>query len=243
MNFIATTSRVPRSDNLFFTINGQSNAVGWETGAPSEAYLLGVIPRVFIWTGASFDPLEYGVNNEGELGHGIELKLGYLASKITTGNIYIVKHARGSSALSPWTPSNDWSPSGDLFGQFVTKFNNATNFLTTNSISYEYVSNFWNQGEQDANEVSLYHKYGDALNNLEIRMRSELNNVPDSMRFIVCRITSKTSFPYLQEVRDFLMNKEYIQADDLTLIGGVVHYDSEGQNVLADRFFNKSFPY
>lgn len=241
IEFVSAIARKPRTDNLLFTINGQSNAKGFETGPPSQSRLNGVIPRVLIWTGSSFDPLEYGVNNEGQNGHGIELNLGYLASKITTGNIYIVKHASNSSALGDEAATqNDWSPTGDLFPQFVTKFNDATTHLMSNSISYNFIANWWDQGERDSNDAALYNSYGVNLNNLETRIRTELNNVPTSMRFITVRLSSQITRTFLDEVRRFQMDKVFVNNDDLVLQGDNIHHTSESQNIMAARFLLKA---
>lgn len=228
------------TSNLLFVIAGQSNAVGWETGAPSEQELNDVIPRTKIWTGSFWGNLQYGVNNEGQNGHGIELQLGYLASQLTTGDIYIVKLAQGSTALGDESGTTaDWSTTGTLFPALVTKFNNAVNNLTSNSIEYEFRGFWWNQGERDANDASLYSLYETNLNNLESRIRNEFNNVPPYMKFVTVRLSSQITRTYLTEVRTAQETKTFVDVDDLALQGDNIHHTSASQNVMAQRFLNK----
>lgn len=227
------------SDNLLFVIAGQSNAVGWQTGAPAETYLNEPIPRTYIFNGSAFGQLQYGINNEGNGGHGIELNLGYLASQLTTGNIYIVKYAMGGTALGDESGTVlDWSETGILYQNLVDKFNGAISNLQSNSIDYQFKGFWWNQGERDANDDTLYSEYENNLANLETRIRSQFNGNA-LQNFVTVRLSSQISRAYLSEIRAAQETKTFVNVDDLQLQGDNIHHTSYSQNIIAERFLNK----
>lgn len=233
---------VPITENLVFVIAGQSNAVGWETGAPSEAYLNDPIPRTKIWNGTFWSDLQYGVNNEGQNGHGIELNLGYLASQLTTGGVYIIKLAQGSTALGDEAGTTaDWSTTGVLFPNLVAKYNTAIANLTANEIDYNFKGFWWNQGERDANDILLYQDYAVNLANLETRVRTQFTNGATLKNFITVRLSSQITRTYLSEIRAAQETKNFINTDDLALQGDNIHHTSASQNIMAQRFIDKCF--
>lgn len=222
-----------------YRIRGQSNAVGSYTGSPSESYLLTPIQNVFIWSGTTWDILEYSVNNKGYRGvdHGIELMLGYLLQQKYKEDIYIVKNARGGSSLAV-----DWAENGADYLQSVTDYNNAINNLISSGKNPTLISDYWNHGEADAANQTYSNSY---QTNLQALInRSKINN----SKFIITRLSSlldgfSSTYPYREIVRTAqeTICPDYINQDDLhfTTINSTEHFDSESQNILATRFFNK----
>lgn len=235
-SFFSTLNSQPknRDRNLFIVISGQSNAVGWNTGEPSESYLKTPIPNTYIWNGSDFEQLEYDVNNEGQNGHGIELNFGYLCEDYDT--IYIVKNAVGSTSLA-----NNWNKdTGNLYDGLIEEINNALSSI--NSV-FESRIFYWNQGERDANDLEDANNYQTNLSDFIDDVRNDIIS-GNQFKFIGTRLSNNISRPYLSEVRTAQenvfttkINCEIINQDDLSLQSDGIHFTSNSQNILALRTF------
>lgn len=227
----------PLTENILVNIFGQSNAGGWLTGAPSESYLNDPIPRTFIWGGTEFAQLEYGVNNQANAGHGIELNLGYLLSQFTTGNIFIVKHSYPGSPIANDGTDFNWSTGGTQFSEAITKQTNAVAWLSNLGISYNYRGLWWNQGEADADVEAYANAYLTNLNDLITRFEASISDFIAS-KFVTVRVSSGTTLPYLSQIRTAQETKTYVNNDDLGLQADDLHSTSAAQNIMAQRFFD-----
>lgn len=248
LNFLHKITTQTNADSYLFFIAGQSNAVGWSTGQPLDVNLRNPISNAYIWNGSEWETLQYGVNNEGQNGHGIELKLGYYITNSLGKKCYIIKYASGSSALGDETSnSNDWSLSGGtLRSSLITKANNALQNLITNSISYEIKGFYWDQGERDANYDYLAINYKTNLEDFFSYLRANITGLSITNKFVATRLSSHITRTYLSTVRTAvetasISNYDYIDQDDLTLQSDHIHYTSNSQNTKADRFISKIF--
>ncbi len=218
-------------------IAGQSNALGFSTGAPTEPHLNAKIDGCKIWTGSIWETLEFGVNNEGftNTDHGPELNIGYLLS-LVHGDVRIIKSAEGSTSLE-----NDWASGGDNYTEMLTKVNAAIANLTTNSISFNLNSFVWNQGERDAGVVGWANNYATNLDSLVDRVRSDINA---GLSFVTVRLHTDGDSTFLTTVRAAQAaiaksRSAFINVDTEALQVDDIHMTSDGQNQSAQRYYDK----
>lgn len=221
------------SDHLFFTISGQSDAVGTNTGTQYSPHLIKAMIRVFIWTGIKYENLEYLVNNQGNT-HAAELNLGYIASHLTSGNVYIMKKGQGGTSLAV-----DWADGSALWNDFVSDQNDAYNWLIADSKKVRYIGNWWNQGQNDANDLGFSNDYRDNLTGLVNRFKRDCVGIAEGWQFVTVRLSSKLQYPYLATVREAQEEWKYVNVDDLDISSDGVHFISDAQNVMGERFLAK----
>lgn len=221
--------------DLLFTITGQSNARGENTGTQYSIHLTKQMSRVYIWTGSRFEQLHYLVNNNGG-NHGAELNIGYLASKLTSGNVYIVKNATGGTNLAV-----DWADGSMLWNNFVTAQNDAVNWLTAEGSDFNYIGNWWNQGEADANNAGFAADYRVNLTGLVNRFKRDCISINEGWQFVTVRLSDKIAPVYanLALVQEAQEEWKHVKINDLDLSFDGIHFLSDAQNEMGRRFINK----
>jgi hypothetical protein len=220
-----------------YIIEGQSNAVGSYTGAPSESYLLGPIPGVYIWFNNQWQLLQNGVNTQGYQtnDHGSELMLGYLAQKHFNKDVYIIKNSVGGTTINYFLNNTTYDTNENL----------AVNNLIATGKNPKVVAIHWNQGEADSG--NLTNTYATELRSLVNQKRTNIARCSNA-KLITCRVSSQLStFPdpyhigYLtvraaQELVGNDINCAWYNQDDIPFNNGV-HFGSEGQNTIGQRVF------
>lgn len=217
------------ANNILLIIAGQSNAVGWTTGAPSDPNLNGDITGARIYTGTQWQQLNYPSNNEGNAGHAVELQAGYQGAINTNKTIDIIKSAEASTGLA-----DDWlPPSGTNYTAMTAKVN-----AGITGLQYSKIIFYWNQGEEDALLLADANAYQANLENLIDSVRSDISQ---EIIFLCTRLRTDIGRTYASNVRAaqeaavaFKSDAYTINQDDLTKLD-TLHFDSDSQNTLADR--------
>ena len=234
MSLLHLFSLLRSPDTVLLIIAGQSNAVGWENGAPSDLHLNGNISNANIYTGSDWETLNYSSNNEGENGHGVELQSGYQGAINEGKNFYIIKHASGSSSLAI-----DWlAGSGSDYLAMETKVLNGIAAIPETPTKIVF---YFNQGEEDSLTEAHALAYEQNLKDLIDQVRSDINS---NIVFVQSQLRLDIGRTYMQEVRDgqnaaieSKANAFIINQDDLTK-HDTLHFDSDSQNILADRIID-----
>lgn len=150
-----------RYDSLLVFLGGQSNALGLGIGPPSNPYST-AIDGCKIWTGASFDTLEYNVNNDAWNTdyHGCELSLGYKLNELFGKTVYLVKYAIDGGAIDEIAGEDDFNPdSNELYPLMIDKVNAAYTYMKNSLKLNPYLGSIWIQGERDARFADSAAKY------------------------------------------------------------------------------------
>jgi len=144
---------------------GQSNALGYGlTAADLPPELAKPEPRVQIWDGERFVPLQPGVNTgsprqPSTWGPEVGFARAWRAAH-ADGTLYLVKYARGSTALAQG-PGRDWSPasSGDLYAEATQAVAAAKAALGRQGLRPQVTAIVWLQGEADAADAAATAAY------------------------------------------------------------------------------------
>lgn len=228
-----------------YIIAGQSNAVGGGkvNQLPSTIKTSYQNAKVWNYTNNSIEPYELGINTN--LLHNWTGTFGpeaALAANIVTKNkndFIILKYAySGSSMHTDWNPDTG----GYLYTGLMKAINDLNKKASDEKIILNYKAMFWMQGEADvAPEYSLY--YPQRLSTLITNIRSKVKN--NSLPIILGQVmgnrtdTTTTNFHHQQE--SFVEKDNYatlVPTYDLSLENDNLHYNTEGQIELGNRFFN-----
>lgn len=239
---IILSSTTPADDTPVFLIAGQSNAVGWDTGAPADQYLNDAITGCQIYTGSAWQTLEFGVNNEGNGAgnHGIELNLGYLATQYYNNTSRIIKLGDGATYLAQ-KAGDDWNMGsvGELYDDLITKVTNGVAGIGT----YRYKGLIWIQGESDGLNATDANAYETNLTAFINALRTDLDyQIP----VVLIKVNSGLVeyYPYIATVRTAMDNvattlqKVFTVDTQDAAYTGTVHYTSAYFNTMADTCFN-----
>jgi len=180
-----------------FIISGQSNAAGqWSGTVP--AHLQTADAGIKIWTGASWDTLVNGTNNQ-TLASGIstagwwgpESQFAYLFRQMfPTETIYLLKAAVGSTGIAYWLPSG-------VGYNLITA--NITPALA--ALSSPVVDGFlWYQGEQDATTSVLANAYQANMEALDVVVKTTWRGT-EATRMMVAQVNPGDGRAYLSTVR------------------------------------------
>lgn len=224
------------SENIITVIEGQSNALGAASTAPSVD-----VSNVKIWTGSVFQNLSAstrGGSSPTPDGYGVEYKLSQLIRDYKGGVQYLSKYAVGGTSLS----SNWLATSGNLYAPSAVEHNEAAI-----SINGRVKFLIWIQGEADATQTvgtGAGATYKTNLKNYIIQRRITLNS--PNMVFVVVSLStgqSLASYPSRGEIitaqQDAVnesTNSLFISQNNSTTDGS--HYDVNGYNDIATKIFN-----
>jgi hypothetical protein len=237
---LGTIYAQPSNRNLdVYLLIGQSNMGGRGAIAPEYANL---IPGVWVLRGADDwvegqNPMNYystiqgGDINKMNPGYGFSTKM---RSLLPGNQIGIVSNARGATGLDEWMPGTTY------YNEAVKRTLLAMQYGTLKGI-------LWHQGEQDSKLIDSTH-IDTYLNRITIMinsLRADLGvpNVP----FIAGEIFQKTGNYALfnnmiQGFSGILPNTDLVSSQGLTSIGDNVHFDTESQRILGERYADKMFP-
>lgn len=223
--------------------------------------------NVYIWTPSDGTPLgvgewqvlEAGVNQKGfalnsngtldNSDHGAELELGYLIAKKYGVDVYIIKTGRGGRPLYADGSIEDFNvnTAGELHDDFKSKVTVAEAALTEQGIAFERKGWFWMQGEYDAREgKEAYANAYEANLTAKINAVREFLGEPDLPCFVGRVRTGIVRDPELisivqtaqDSVAASLSNVEVINTDAYPVLTDNLHYNSEGQVLFGQDYFN-----
>lgn len=232
-------------------VAGQSNAVGWGSDPKS-------IPK-----DTSNEKVKFYYNHEtssgGKIvtlknqripfskhrsGFGPEIRLGRQLYRKGYNNTYIIKVGKGGTSLyKDWKPTN-----GRLYKSLiVNEINKGLRDLRRQGYRYSIDGFYWMQGESDMNAQGASN-YEKNLRNFIASVRRQLKepNLP-----VVIGRANNPAAPakYRNMVRGAQVRVanstryvEWVNTDDIKL-SDHVHYNSRGQLILGQRFYNKINPY
>lgn len=236
-------------DSLLVFLGGQSNAQGVGAGPPASPYN-SPITNANIWTGSTFDTLEYNVNNEGAGGsgkYGCELSLGYKLVELFGHEIYMDKFAVSNRGLSQNPLLEDFHPySYELFTPLKEELKAAYDYLVNTLSKNPLVIGLWIQGESDVASQTLADKWYSSF----LVFRKDLNEyIGTSMEWYINRLGSPQRNAYAhieggvpwdtvrQAQIDLIANFDdihLINLDDKTLNPDGVHWDGTSQIVIGN---------
>lgn len=239
-------------------IAGQSNAIAFgNNGAAPYA----PTARVQIWTdtngdghGDAWHYMLPGTNtgtlaNPTAWGPEVQLANDWLRDH-ATGNLWIVKEAKGSTGLAADSGALDWSPhsTGEMFDTATADINAARHNLDGSAYAFsawDYAD--WMQGETDATDAAKAAAYGVNVREFITDARAAWSVT----NFGVARITDSAALPYSLDVR----NAEWNLDNGVSPMAGVhtfktigyemqadgEHYDAAGEVSLGDGFYAADF--
>jgi hypothetical protein len=227
---------VPKKENLWvFILAGQSNMAGRGLVEPQDT-----IPSQRIFTlnkdGAIIlakEPLHYYEPNAAGLDCGLSFARNIVEHIPDSISLLIIPAAVGGSSISHWL--------GDSTYRNVKLL---TNFRQKTELAYNYgviKGILWHQGESDANQNDI-PSYSIKLAALLVKFRDIVDN--DSLPVLIGELGS-----FSNNQGDWInINKQinlYASSDSNTIVvktadlkdkGDKVHYNSEGQRILGQRF-------
>jgi len=233
-------NEIPKKDNVWVFIRaGQSNMAGRGKVEPNDT-----IPESRILTLnkngeliIAKEPLHFYEPKHSGLDCGLSFGkelIKYIPDSIS---ILIVPTAVGGSSISQWI-NNETFRNVNLFTNFKEKSNIGKKYGIVKGI-------LWHQGERDAREEKNIEKYDKQLKRLFKQLREEIGN--DKLPIIVGQLGSFLKTIYKGEEINSKIEK-YIKLDsnaylintyDLNHRGDSLHFDSEGQRKIGERFANK----
>lgn len=232
-----------------YLLAGQSNMVGLGTISAASGTYTGTQSNVKIWNGSSFASLAAGTNNEGASGteFGPELSFGYHTARDLAKTIYLVKYAvSGKSLAVDFLP-----PSGTNYVALKTKLSAAlANLAGQNPL---IMGICWMQGESDADssaEAAAYEKNLAAL--IEDLRITYAEHMDHDAPFIIGEIANVDSgtFPYTATVQaaqawigSHRRGAVSFATSDLALLGDNVHFNTDSQITLGQRFASALLAY
>ena len=233
----------PSSRNLdIYLLIGQSNMGGRGEITPEYA---DAIPGVWVLRGPDDwvegkNPMNYystiqgGTLNKMNPGYGFSVKMRSLRPDRPIG---IVSNARGATGLDQWMPGTNY------YQQAVQRARLAMEYGTIKGV-------LWHQGEQDAKLIDPTHidTYLDRITVMITALREDLG-VPD-LPFIAGQIYQKDCCNY-KEFNDMmaegfagiLPNTDLVYSNGLSSNGDNVHFNTESQRILGERYADKIYPF
>ena len=242
---VSTLVDPPASNKVsVFLLGGQSNMVGLGRNNELPDELRNANSEVQIWqdNSRSFIDLKPGFSNASGNGpeFGPELTFGQGIQGYGSNDIYLIKHATGSTNLySDWDPDGAYNPEYDTF---VNRVDIALADLRGQGIDYSIEGMLWMQGEADSYNAEAAYAYEANLTALVRNMRDRYGS---QLKFAVGRLHNSFDTGYDDVVR----NAQYsvagsdpstsiVPMDGFGLYGDNVHYNTAGQISLGYQFAN-----
>ncbi len=233
---------------LWFKI-GQSNAGdgGSMTMSSLQSEYTSGHSKEFVWNGTQFEEIDSTTNNNQfpNQSNGFTSEFAFLRSRsaLTGRNIYLVNYHVGGTGLEAGISTPDWSPTGTLRGLFLTEWNNAINWLNSNTVSFFKMGGFWIQGERDASDATAAGNYATNIATLYTWL---LNNT-GVKQIINPRISSTLpagSYPNtntVQSAQSGIANGDTIISYSINgpMQGDNIHYNEDGYETMG--FFNSNY--
>lgn len=233
--------RVPKRGMLFalqtklepldvYVCAGQSNMAGAGTKPELPPELQAPQTNVFVFNGTGWDVMEPTAT-----GVGPEISFAYAMQQALGKPIGIILHAVGGTNLA-----TNWNPlltadAGNLYAVLTNKVEAARQ---TREINIKGM--LWMQGENDSRYADMAAAYGQNLTNLVLSARTDFQNA--SMPFVAGRVNP--SYAYVALVRAAqescaLPGYSWVDCDDLPKNPDNLHYNTDGQVLLGQRFAEK----
>ncbi|MFA7369322.1 MAG: sialate O-acetylesterase, partial [Kiritimatiellales bacterium] len=206
---------------------GQSNMAGAGTkdGLPPE--LQAPQPNVFVFDGSGWTVMEPAAT-----GVGPEISFAYEMQKALNKPIGIILHAKGGTNLA-----TNWNPllTAEAGNLYVVLTNKVEAARQTREIHVKGM--LWMQGENDSRSADMAAAYGSNLTNLIQAARADFQN--PAMPFVAGRVNC--SYPYTGLVRTAqetctVPGYYWVNCDDLPKNPDNLHYNTDGQVLLGQRF-------
>lgn len=242
------------NSDIFFMMFGQSNTHGNTGGQDPSIEMQTVNQNVLNDFGGVFSPLEYGVNNLGDIPatnpqvkFAVEIPLGYYWSQNYTKDLYISKKALGSTGLYARPNNLDWNVSTN---ELIVDLRQGVNRLKSIAVTKPnpklvvYSCN----GETDAanlKHAEFYQNSIDIYNEIEAIWGSSIDLI------LITKLNEATQDVYplngvlgvrdaQQQLADNLSNCEIVEDMNIyTRLPDGRHYAANVQEDLGLKTFNK----
>lgn len=224
-----------------YLMAGQSNMVGQGDATELTAPLNAAQGDVAAWmsNAVGWTPLRWGSGNEPTF-FGPELSFGRaMADSDPDARFAVVKHAVNGTSLAV-----DWNPAGGaVYGEFLSTLTQAGQRLDSLGLAYEVKGLLWMQGESDAMDQVMAESYQQNMNDFIAAVRTVLG-VPD-LPVVMGRIRGNMPPPFSYSLTVRMAqesvaagdpNVRVVDIDSLSLRADGVHYDTQGQLDLGQRF-------
>lgn len=203
---------------------GQSNMAGAGEKALLPAELQAAQSNVFVFNGNGWDVMEPTAT-----GVGPEISFAYAMQQALRKPIGIILHAVGGTSLAV-----DWNPElpPNLYTTLAEKVAAARQSREINVKGM-----LWMQGEADCRDEAKASAYAQNLTNLVLAARADFG--ADAMPFVAGRVNPPYAFTNLvraAQVSCALPGYAYIDCDDLPKNPDNLHYNTDGQVLLGQRF-------
>lgn len=148
--------------------------------------------------------------------------------------ILILPTAVGGSSISQWI--------GDSTYRNVTLFSNFKEKVALGKANGTIKGILWHQGESDSGSDELIDLYQERLKTLFLKFRTEIGN--DSLPVLIGELGSFSANDenwqaINRQIKDYVDSDPYsglIPTSDFTHKGDFIHFDSEGQRTMGQRF-------
>ncbi|MCC7431163.1 sialate O-acetylesterase [bacterium] len=228
---------IPDKENIWvFILAGQSNMAGYGLVEPQDT-----IPNERIFSInrngeliVAKEPLHFYEPSKAGLDCGLSFGkelLNYIPDSIS---VLLIPAAVGSTSINQWINDSTFK-NLTLFSNFVEKAKTGEKYGVIKGI-------LWHQGESDATNVETVEVYQFQLAKLVEKFRIEINNLTLPILIGELGTFSNTNESWQainNQIHSFAKtdsNVFVIKTNDLKDIGDKVHFNSEGQRQLGQRF-------
>jgi hypothetical protein len=217
-----------------------SNTLIWLWGQSNTATLLadnppvelqGVLSNSFMFTGGSFDPLEFTVNTAGtgqqyNQYYGIELRL----SRLLPQPNYFGKHYKGSTSLAV-----DWVKGGALRNALINAINTA---LSIKDRDVWFLTNQWESDSNATDAPNYYTNLNEFLTDVQLETKP-------FEKIVITRATEDSNFgtyaPDIISAQEQYAsenaNTVVVNSDGLGYVD-LTHWDDDSVEVMAQRNYS-----
>jgi hypothetical protein len=231
------TKDLPSKQNVWaYLMAGQSNMAGRGTVEPSDAV---PDPRILTINQkneivVAKEPLHYYEPTRTGLDCGLSFARTLLKSLPDSVSILLVPAAVGGSSIQQWIGDSTWRD--------VKLLSNAKEKITVTSKVGVFKGILWHQGEENANTIDDIEKHPARLTTLVSMLRDIAGN--KNLPFLIGELGSfsdnKELFQKLNEqLRAYSKtdkNSAVINTSDLSHKGDNLHFNSEAQRKMGERF-------
>lgn len=242
----ADVDRVDADESVsVFLLGGQSNMVGLGRNQELPEALAQPNENVQIWQDSTraFINLQPGFSNpfSGDGPEfGPELTFGRSIQGYNGKDVYLIKHATGSTSLI-----NDWNPNGANnreYDIFVDRVDKALADLRGQGVNYSIDGMLWMQGEADSYSEASANAYQANLTAFIGDMRDRYGQ---GMKFVIGQLHNSFDTAYDDRVRNAQFsvaaadgNTSVASTNGFGLYGDQIHYNTAGQISLGYSFAN-----